>query len=291
LALVLGLGLLKAAPAGAEISALTAPTCQSGSWPGKTYLCPTNTPQSGLRKAEFPDGRVQVFVVTTNQNVWTRMKRTDGTMTDWLNLGGTARNYPSAGINSNGKAYVDIVGTDGIVHRNTKQSPDEWSGWATRADLVGPFYEEFPTDNKLHGELVGRNMYVTDGPCKFYYKILTQLSGSTGRSTVTLIGDFLSTDAKCDLHVTMDFFNYDTRLTDATAVGDWYGIKDKDIYAVYQLGDLEAKTGRTLLDVNVSLSDYVGDVSWDAKMLAFDARPCSKLGGQGDLYCGANYVP
>ena len=75
-----------------------------------------------------PDGRIDVFVRGSADNLWTRTRPAGGSWSGWTNLGGRLATGPSGVTLGSGAVGVYATGTDFAVWWKTR-SGGQWSGW------------------------------------------------------------------------------------------------------------------------------------------------------------------
>ena len=108
--------------------------------PGSGAWSDFETLGGGIRSNTDPaviansDGRLEVFVVSTDNQLWHRWQTSPGSSTwsAWSSLGGTIADSPAVTINSDGRLEVFVVATDNqLWHRwQTAPGSSTWSAWS-----------------------------------------------------------------------------------------------------------------------------------------------------------------
>lgn len=105
---------------------------QGVNW-GGTYFC-----NYGSEYAIVSNGNLQVFVVAGAHNVFTRWQRSDLSLSEWVNMGGTVKSNGTTGylaqdtyITDNGiYTMVKVTGTDSEKYCNIRNPhTSRWNGW------------------------------------------------------------------------------------------------------------------------------------------------------------------
>jgi hypothetical protein len=124
-------GVLVATPA----SAAVAQCHYNPPWNG-TFIC-----AYGYEWWTFSSGVTQLFVIGTDYSVWTRWNRADGSMSSWVDLGGTIwndntetnREYLLTITDCTADPQQPILGIQGTNkewYYNNRKSNGDWTGWA-----------------------------------------------------------------------------------------------------------------------------------------------------------------
>jgi hypothetical protein len=115
----------------AAVRTMTATTsiCTDASLGGSFY-CDSTT--SGEAWYQFPNGLWQLFVIGTDNAVWTRWEESNGSYHGWYSMGGYSSSYP---VVLNGSGYspqINVVGRNGTYwwYRVRSSSTGSWSAWA-----------------------------------------------------------------------------------------------------------------------------------------------------------------
>jgi hypothetical protein len=81
------------------------------------------------------DGRLQVFAVATDNQLWFRSQSTAGsnTWSAWTSLGGSIKSNPSVAVNSDGRLQVFAVASDNQLwfRSQTAAGSNTWSAWTS----------------------------------------------------------------------------------------------------------------------------------------------------------------
>jgi hypothetical protein len=87
--------------------------------------------------ATNPDGRMEVFAVSSDDRVLHLWQSTPGTYAAWANLAGSARQI-ALGTNADGSLDLFAVGTDGAVYDDQQASPGSvlYDGWVPLGGVV-----------------------------------------------------------------------------------------------------------------------------------------------------------
>ena len=142
--------------------------------------------------ARNSDGRLQVFVVGTNNQLQYRAQTAAGSSTwspAWASLGGglRANTDPIVIANNDGRLQVFVVGTNNQLYYKTQSSPnsDTWSpawtslGGGIKADTSPAVARN--NDGRLQAFVVGANN-------QLYYKTQSSPNGNTWSSSWTSLG-------------------------------------------------------------------------------------------------------
>jgi predicted Zn-dependent protease len=168
---------------------------------GETWTSSWISLSGGLRDSTDPaviatdDGRLQVFVVGTNNQLYFKTQTSPGSSTwssSWTSLGGgvKADTSPAVARNSDGRLQAFVVGTNNQLYYKTQSSPnsDSWtSGWTSlggglraNTDPIGIA----DNDGRLQVFVVGTNN-------QLYFKTQTSPGSSTWSSSWTSLGGAL----------------------------------------------------------------------------------------------------
>jgi len=79
----------------------------------------------------FDNGVTQIFVVGPGWNVYTRWKRTNGTFSSWVNMGGEVRHtYLATDLRfvweCSNQPIVEVIGTNGRVYGKGRNADGSW---------------------------------------------------------------------------------------------------------------------------------------------------------------------
>ncbi|HET8662134.1 MAG TPA: polysaccharide deacetylase family protein [Micromonosporaceae bacterium] len=77
-----------------------------------------------------PEGRLDLFVRGSDDRLYTRTLRPDGTWSPWISLGGVLTSGPGA-LAVAGRIEVTVTGTDRAIYRKVLSSAGVWSPWAS----------------------------------------------------------------------------------------------------------------------------------------------------------------
>lgn len=115
-------------------------TVQSGSWCtytswGGTYYC-------GSQSWYSISGKLfQVFVIGTNNEVWTRWSTTSG-VSGWTSLGGICipGNYSTQEfeVNSAWKFGTECIGANGFYYAKVRNTDGSWTNWEEIGNPIIP---------------------------------------------------------------------------------------------------------------------------------------------------------
>ena len=98
------------------------------------------TPNTNVAVAMNSDGRLQVFVVGTNNQLYFKTQTAAGssTWTGWTSLGGGVKvdTTPAVARNSDGRLQVFVVGTNNQLYYKIQTSPGS-STWSTSWTSLG----------------------------------------------------------------------------------------------------------------------------------------------------------
>ncbi|MET9400730.1 hypothetical protein [Kitasatospora sp. NPDC002965] len=95
---------------------------------GGRFLCGGGFGET-LWLAAFADGTVQLFVVGTDYAVWTRWENPNGSLSQWVSLGGPVAGPVSIGAMNGYFVQLTAKGTDGRHWFNNRQTNGVWTGW------------------------------------------------------------------------------------------------------------------------------------------------------------------
>jgi hypothetical protein len=132
--LALGGGIASAGTAHAASGA----TCHDALLGGTFFCTSSGDYTSGEAWWTFPNGTKQLFVIGTDNAVWTRWNNTSGNWSAWTSMGGIAIRFPpqfySQGIflvTGSGTYTPDltVVGTDGGVWHRERGGDGVWGAW------------------------------------------------------------------------------------------------------------------------------------------------------------------
>ena len=106
---------------------------------GGSFFCdPSVGPSSGEAWWTFPNGTKQLFVIGTNNAVWTRWDNTSGNWSSWTSMGGIAISFPprfyinGAFQQNGGGTYtpdLTVIGADHGVWHRTRGGDGVWDAW------------------------------------------------------------------------------------------------------------------------------------------------------------------
>jgi hypothetical protein len=97
---------------------------------GGTFYCDPVGGDTGETWYAFPNGALQLFVIGTDNAVWTRWSNAAVTSwSGWTSMGGSATSY----VYYHGSGYtptIDVVGSDNKTwYHRTRSSSGSWTGW------------------------------------------------------------------------------------------------------------------------------------------------------------------
>jgi hypothetical protein len=143
------------------------------------------------------DGRLQVFVVGTNNQLFYKTQTASGsnTWTGWTSLGGgvKADTSPAVARNNDGRLQVFVVGTNSQLYYKTQSSPNSniWSSsWTSLGGGLRASTDPIAMandDGRLQVFVVGTNNVV-------YYKTQTSPNSATWSSSWTSLGGGVKAD-------------------------------------------------------------------------------------------------
>jgi hypothetical protein len=112
--------------------------CHDPEWGGTFYCLADEGYMSGEAWFTFPNDTLEVFVIGANNQVYTRWDNTEGELSAWTSMGGTAVSFPPlfyiAGLfysHAGGSDYsitLTVEGTDGQTYYRLR-GPNVSSGW------------------------------------------------------------------------------------------------------------------------------------------------------------------
>ena len=167
-------------------------------WSPYSSLSGDIAPDADLAIAMNNDGKLQVFVVGTNNQLYYKTQSSPNSNTwssAWTSLGGgiKADTSPAVARNSDGKLQVFVVGTNNQLYYKTQSSPNSntWSsawtslggGLRTSTDPIGIANN----DGKLQVFVVGTNN-------QLYYKTQSSPNSNTWSSAWTSLGGGIKAD-------------------------------------------------------------------------------------------------
>ena len=154
-------------------------------------------PNSNVAVAMNSDGRLQVFVVGTNNQLYNKVQTaTDSsTWTGWTSLGGGVKSdtTPAVARNGDGRLQVIVVGTSNQLYYKTQTSPGSstWSSsWTSLGGGLRAGTDPIAIandDGRLQVFVVGTNNAV-------YYKTQTSPNSATWSSSWTSLGGGVKAD-------------------------------------------------------------------------------------------------
>ena len=139
----------------------------TSTWSSYSSLGGTMEPNTNVAVAMNSDGRLQVFVVGTNNQLYNKVQTaTDSsTWTGWTSLGGGVKSdtTPAVARNGDGRLQVIVVGTSNQLYYKTQTSPgsstcsSSWTslGGGVKADTSPAIARN--TDGRLQVFIVGTN--------------------------------------------------------------------------------------------------------------------------------------
>ena len=170
---------------------------------GNTWTSSWTSLSGGLRGSTNPvviandDGRLQVFVVGTNNQLYYKTQTSPGSSTwssSWTSLGGgiKADTSPAVERNSDGRLQVFVVGTNNALYYKTQTSPgsNTWSGWNFLGGGIAQGSSPevaINSDGRLQVFVVGTNSAL-------YYKTQTSSGSNTWSSSWTYLGGGIKAD-------------------------------------------------------------------------------------------------
>jgi aldose sugar dehydrogenase len=162
-------------------------------WESLIGASKANTDTSVARNS---DGRLEVFVVSTDNQLWHRWQTSPGSSTwsAWSSLGGTIAGSPAVTINSDGRLEVFVVGANGnALYHKWQTSPGSSTSWSSYVSLGGTI-TGIPavtrnSDGRLEVFVVGANGNA------LYHKWQTAPGSSTWSAWDSLGGTIVSNPA------------------------------------------------------------------------------------------------
>ena len=170
----------------------------SGTWSSYESLGSGIRPNSDLALAMNSDGRLQAFVIGTNNQLYYKSQTAAGSSTwssGWTSLGGgiKADTSPAVARNSDGRLQVFVVGTNNQLYYKTQSSPNSntWSpawtslggGLRANTDPIGIANN----DGTLQVFVVGTNN-------QLYYKTQSSPNSNTWSPAWTSLGGGIKAD-------------------------------------------------------------------------------------------------
>ena len=169
----------------------------TSTWSSYSSLGGTMAPNSNVAVAMNSDGRLQVFVVGTNNQLYNKVQTaTDSsTWTGWTSLGGGVKSdtTPAVARNGDGRLQVIVVGTSNQLYYKTQTSPGSstWSSsWTSLGGGLRASTDPIAIandDGRLQVFVVGTNNAV-------YYKTQTSPNSATWSSSWTSLGGGVKAD-------------------------------------------------------------------------------------------------
>ncbi|MFF0033987.1 hypothetical protein ACFYS7_38810 [Streptomyces avermitilis] len=102
--------------------------CHFVNW-GGSFFCQQAPEAVDVVAWTKPDRYMQVFVIGTNQHVFTRWASSSGT-SSWLDMSGVCKpRFGLIGRPSGWSISIACVGTDDNWWHNTRSTSGSWSGW------------------------------------------------------------------------------------------------------------------------------------------------------------------
>jgi hypothetical protein len=98
---------------------------------GGAFYCDGSS-ASGEAWYQFPNGLKQLFVVGSDNAVWTRWQESNGSYHAWYSMGGYSLSYPVVVNGSGYSPQINVVGQDGTYwwYRVRDSLTATWSAWA-----------------------------------------------------------------------------------------------------------------------------------------------------------------
>jgi hypothetical protein len=172
-------------------------SADTSTWSSYSSLGGTMAPNTNVAVAMNSDGRLQVFVVGTNNQLYFKTQTAAGssTWTGWTSLGGGVKvdTTPAVARNSDGRLQVFVVGTNNQLYYKTQTSPGSgtWSSsWTSLGGGLRAGSDPIAIanyDGKLQVFVVG-----TDNAA--YYKTQTSPNSATWSSSWTYISGVVKAD-------------------------------------------------------------------------------------------------
>jgi hypothetical protein len=169
----------------------------SSTWSSYSSLGGAMAPNNDLAAAMNSDGRLQVFIVGTSNQLYYKTQTSAGssTWTAWASLGGGIKSdtSPAVARNSDGRLQVFVVGTNNQLYYKTQTSAGSstWSsswtslGGGLRANTDPVVIAN--SDGRLQAFVVGTNNAL-------YYKTQTSANSSTWSSSWASLGGTIKAD-------------------------------------------------------------------------------------------------
>jgi len=163
----------------------------SNTWSSYASLSGAMAPNTDLAVAMNSDGRLQVFVVGTNNQLYFKTQTAAGSSTwssSWTSLGGIikADTSPAVARNSDGRLQVFVVGTNSELYSKTQTAAGSstWSAWTSLGGTV-----RANTDHVVIPNSDGRlQVFVVSTNNALYYKVQTSPGSSTWSGWTSLGG-------------------------------------------------------------------------------------------------------
>ena len=177
----------------------------SSSWTSLNGVMRANTDPIGIAN---DDGRLQVFVVGTNNQLYYKTQSATGGSTwssGWTSLGGTVKSdtSPAVARNNYGRLQVFLVGTNNQSYYKTQTSPGS-SAWSSSWTSIGESLRDGTdpvvignNDGRLHAFVVGTNN-------QLYYKTQTTAGSSAWSSSWASIGRGIKADTSPAAAINID---------------------------------------------------------------------------------------